>query len=473
MILSDSGKSLVKKEKPAIINKLLLIFKKKGGEKVSRTGTAIANIRRRAADKKYRSFRTDHQLSRLLAAEGILYTLIITLAHNNNNLYASRLGASSSDLGLIASLPPIVGILTLIPFAIITDRLHNKKPMVILSAFGLGFLYILVGMVAFMDANRLPALIALLVLVNLPMSLYNSSWQAFFSDACEPSDRNLVYTHRTRMNTAVGVAIPIITGAILTAASGSGKILVHQIYYWLAFPLAVGQILVLKKITGGSSAEVSHYQLSDLKESAKILFRNKKFLGFLSVALLVYCGWEMDWSLYFVAQFKFLPLNETQMSIITVLGSAAQFLMLGTWSRLIQKKGVRFVFVIGAAGFFVSGIVLIISLLLPSPFRMPFYYIFQSIASSAFSAFQLSLLQCLLESIPGKNRALSISIYNTIILITNVIMPYLGIYIYNLLGQSIRAMIITFGIISLIRINSTTAAFVRWFRLRNASEEFI
>src|SRR5665647_1811455 len=146
----------------------IIISKEKGGFEVSRTGSMITNIRCRISDVRNRSFRTNHQLARLLASEGILFTLIITLAHNNNNLYASRLGASSSDLGLLASLPPIVGMLTLIPFAMITDRLHNKKPMVILSAIGLGFLYILVGMAAFMDSSRVPLLIGLLVLVNVP-----------------------------------------------------------------------------------------------------------------------------------------------------------------------------------------------------------------------------------------------------------------------------------------------------------------
>ena len=434
---------------------------------MSRIGSIATNIRCRIADVRNRSFRTNHQLARLLAAEGILFTLIITLAHNNNNLYASRLGATSSDLGLIASLPPIVGMLTLIPFAMITDRLHNKKPMVILSAFGLGILYILVGFAAFMDTNRIPFLIGLLVLVNVPMSLYNSSWQAFFSDVAQPCDRNLVYTYRTRMNTAVGVVIPLLTGAILTAASGSDKILVHQIYYWLAFPLAVGQVFVLKKVAGGNALETSHIRLSELKTTANKLFHNRRFMGFLGVALLVYCGWEMDWSLYFVAQFKFLHMNEAQLSIITVLSAAAQFLTMNLWSRLIQKKGVRFVFVIGAAGFAVSGIVMILSLVMPNPFRMPFYYVFQSISSSTFSAFQLSLLQCLLEAIPNRNRAMSISIYNTIILSSNVVMPYLGIYIYNIMGQSINAMVITFGIVSVIRTLSTSAALYRWYLLRN------
>jgi len=437
---------------------------------MGRISTILVHIRSKAAGINNRPSGWNHQLARLLAAEGILYTLILTLAHNNNNLFASRLGATSSDLGLIASLPPIVGMLSLIPFAIITDRLQNKKSMVILSAAGLGFLYILVGMTGFMNKGGIPVLIVLLILVNIPMSLYNSSWQAFFSDLVAPENRNLIYTHRTRMNAAVGVVIPLIAGAILTAASGSEKILVHQIYYWLAFPLALGQVYILKKTRGGNCMESGHLQLKDLADTARNLLKNKKFLGFSAVALLVYCGWEMDWSLYFIAQFKFLPLNEAQMSMIAVTGAAGQFLTMNLWSRLIHRKGVRFVFVIGSAGFAFSSVVMILSLMMPPLLRLPFYFVFQTVGGSAFSAFQLSLLQCLLESIPDRNRSVSIAIYSTGILFSNVVMPYLGVYMYNVLGQSLSAMIMTFGIIAALRIFATAAAFYRWYKMRTEIE---
>ncbi len=439
---------------------------------MTKVDNMVTNLKSRISDISNRSFRTNHRLAQLLAAEGVLFTLIITLAHNNNNLFASRLGASSSDLGLIASLPPIVGMLSLIPFAIITDRMHNKKPMVMLSAVGLGIMYILVGMTAFLDSNRVPVLIGLLVIVNVPMSLYNSSWQAFFSDICLPVDRNLVYTYRTRMNTAVGIFIPLVAGSILTAVSGSDKILVHQIYYWLAFPLAIGQVLILKKINGGNATDVNHVRLSDVRDSAKSMLHNKMFLGFLGVAILVYCGWEMDWSLYFLAQFKFLPLNESQMSLIAVLGAATQFVTLGLWSRLISKKGVRFVFVIGVSGFALSSVVMFISIILPSSIRLPFYYVFQSIAASTYSAFLLSPLLCLLETLPQKNRAISIAIYNTVILATNVIMPYVGVLLYNNLGQSVRGILISFFVIAVVRILSTGASYVRWRRLRGEETAF-
>lgn len=406
---------------------------------------------------------SNHTLARFLALEGVLYTLIITLAHNNNNLYATRLGATSSDLGLIASLPPIVGFLTLIPFGIMTDHLRKKKTVVMLSAFALSIIYVFVGMTAFLTTDRILVLIVLLVIANIPMTLYNSSWQAFFSDVSLPSDRTMIYSYRTKMNTAVGIVFPLITGMILTAASGQGKILVHQIYYFLAFPLALCQCLVLYKTDKQTICEDAEMvRFSDIGRSIKVLFASKPFRAFLLVALVVYCGWELDWSLYFQAQFRYLHLNETQMSFIAVISAIAQFLTLGYWSRLSHTKGIRFIFAIGAGGFAFCCTGMFISLLLTGEMQHVFYYVFQCIGSSAYSAFQLSLLLCLLDVIPDGKKSLSIAIYNTILLFTNILMPYLGVVVYNRLGENQNAMLITMGMIAFVRMIGFVLAIIWW-----------
>ncbi len=424
-----------------------------------------------AADLGGRTFRPKNKLAKLFALEGIVVTLIIILGHNNNNLYASRLGATASDLGLLASLPPLVGMCLLIPFALFTDRLKNKRPMVIASVIGWTVIYVLVGLVAFLPGNQIPVLIGLLIAVNAPMSLYNMSWQAFFSDVVSESERNEVYSHRTRMNTAIAMVFPLLVGAILTLASGKAKITVHQIYYWLTFPLALIQVYFMLRIQGGNLEKTGSLRLTDIKSTAVGLFKNRKFIGFLAVALLVYSGWEMDWSLNFIAQFNYLKLNEAQLNMVAVLCALTQFLTLGLWSRLVTKKGVRFVLFIGAAGFTCGALVMLITLLLPEGIRIPFYFVFLGVSNSTFSAFQISILQCLLEVIPKANRALTISIYSTLILITNIVMPYLGVFLYTSGGKNKEAIIATFVIITLIRLFAAGAAFLRWFWLRKERED--
>ncbi len=445
-----------------------VITKEKGDVGLRSDKKPIREIFRSAINTGNMTFGTNLRIAKIFAAEGVLFTLIITICNNNNNLFGARLGANSYQLGLMASLPPIVGLIFLFPFAIITDRLRNKRNMVIIAALGLGVTYAMVGSVAFLNTNRIIPLIIMLIIVNFPMTLYNSSWQAFFSDVVRPEDRNEVYAHRTRMNTAVGIFFPLLFGAILTAATGTGKIAVHQAYYFLAIPFSLGQMFLLRKVHSDVDYASPKLKLTVLGQTAKSLFKRRHFRGFLAVTLLVYIGWQMDWSLYFQAQLNYLHLNESQMSLIVVLCAITQFIMLGFWSRLAASKGVRFVFIIGAGGFAFCCLSVVISLMLPPPFNVWVYYIFQSTGSAAFSAFQLSTLLCLLEVIPSQNKTFSIAIYNTFILLSNIIMPYLGVVIYNAFGGDRTAMIITMIIIAATRIIATITAFIRWRLTRDA-----
>jgi len=242
---------------------------------LSGVGKPVGNALRATMKAGRKIFTTDHKLAAILAGEGALFTLIITLSNNNNHLFASRLGATSYELGLISSLPPIVGMICLIPFAIITDRMKNKKSMVIAAALLLGTLYFLVGLSPLVPENPVAVLIFLLIMINFPMSLYGSSWQSFFSDVALPSDRNQIYAHRTKMNTAVGIVFPLLIGLILTAATGVYKITVHQIYYFIALPLALGQVLLLRRIPFEPKPKAGRFRFSELGQTALSTFRSR------------------------------------------------------------------------------------------------------------------------------------------------------------------------------------------------------
>ncbi|MBN1891777.1 MAG: MFS transporter [Clostridiales bacterium] len=411
-----------------------------------------------------RMFSTEHKLAGILAGEGVLFTLILTLCNNNNNLFASRLGATSYQLGMISSLPPIVGMVCLIPFAIITDRMKYKKKMVMGAALLLGVMYFLVGWVPVFSDDPVALLIVLLVMVNFPLSLYSSSWQSFFSDITLPQNRNDIYAHRTKMNTAVSVVFPLIFGLILTAASGSAKIVVHQVYYLLALPLAFGQAWLLRKISFDPTPKPGRFRVVEFLRTAGSTFRSRAFLGFLAVAFLVYSGWQLDWSVYFLAQFKYLLLTEAQMSLVAVLSAATQFLMLGVWSRMASRRGVRFVFIVGVGGFAFCSFVMLFSLIMPLSVGVIFYFVFHCIGASAYSAFQFTLLLCLLEVIPNQNKTLTIAIYSTLILVSNAVMPFLGVHVYNMLGENKTAIVATIGMVALVRVFATLAAYARWKR---------
>ena len=67
----------------------------------------------------------------LFTLEGMLITLVNNLVGNNNNIFATRLGANDLQLSLLTTIPQLVGLIVLIPGGILTDRMKNKRNMVI------------------------------------------------------------------------------------------------------------------------------------------------------------------------------------------------------------------------------------------------------------------------------------------------------------------------------------------------------
>lgn len=402
------------------------------------------------------------------AYEGILITLINNLINNNNNLFATRLGASDFQLSLVIALPQLVGMLVLIPGGILTDRMVNKRHMVILSLSALAAFYLALGFVPMMGKYRLIAFLVLLALSVGPMTLYNASWQAYFSDVVPLHERNSAFTIRTRWTFLVNMAAPLLTGILLAnAATNTAKLTLHQSFFWVSCLLIVLQIIILRKISGGNAQSHTVIGLKDVKSAAVSLMHNKRFLGFLVVALFFYMSWQSDWTLYYIGEVKYLKLNEAWLSYVNVGGAAVQLITIGFWSRTNEKYGIRFSIIMGGLGLCFFPLILIFSTNLPLTIGPTVFLILGTLANFAFATVALNIFQCLLQVIPDKNKTLSISIYTLLISLSNAVMPMVGVKVYTYFGASLNALQITFYIIFASRIISLFLWTLRWWLLRN------
>jgi MFS family permease len=404
----------------------------------------------------------------LFAYEGVLIALINNFINNNNNLFATRLGATDFQLSLVASLPQFVGMLVLIPGGIFTDRMKNKRQMVILSLTALAVLY---GAIVFVPMLGKYSLMAFILLISLsvgPMTLYNTSWQAYFSDIVPIEERNKVFTLRTKWTFVINVAAPLLTGTLLaSAAFNAQKIRFHQAFLMASCIFILLQILTLKRISGGSSKAVSSISFKDLKDVAVELSHNRRFLGFMGVALFFYMGWQSDWALFYIGQVNYLKLNEAWLSYVGVGGAAVQFLTIGFWSRVNERKGVRFSLIPGALGLSLFPLVMILCTSLPSSIAPIVFLALCTLSNFAFATLSLNILQCLLQVIPEKNKTLSISLYTLLISLSNALMPMAGVKLYTMLGANLKALQITFFVIFAMRITAAGLWTLRWWALRD------
>lgn len=414
---------------------------------------------------------TPEQTALLFAIEGILLALMANIINNNNNLFATRLGASNFQISLVASLPQLIGMLVLIPGGIMTDRMKNKRKMVVSSLILVALLYIVIGFVPLFGDFKVIAFLGILALSAGPMTLYNTSWQAYFSDVVVEDDRNRVFSLRTKWSFAVGITIPLITGTLLVSADTvKDKITYHQLFFWIAAFLILVQILVLKKITGGIVLPQQHMSLGDLKRAMGELVKDKKYMSFVGVALFFYMVWQSDWTLYYIGQVNYLDFNEQWLSFVIVGGATIQFLSIGFWTRLNERLGIWFSIILGTLGLSIYPIAMIVSTSLPLSIGKPVFIILIVVAGFGFTAIPLNILQCLLQVVPVQNKTLSISVYTVLITLSNVVMPMAGVLLYTILGATKSALDKTFIIIFIARIIAAGLWTLLWRQNRQSQK---
>lgn len=408
-----------------------------------------------------------NRVIRLFTYEGILITLINNLVNSHNNLYAIRLGAGDFELGLVTMLPQLIGMLVLIPGGILTDVLKDKRDMVTSALFAVACIYVLIGFVPMLGSYRLMSYIALLAISSAPMTIYNVSWQAYFSDVVHPNGRNRVLAVRTSLSFLIGISITLLAGALLSSASSNAeKIRLHQVFLWLAAALLLIQIFVLKGIKSEKLKSGKLLSISELKNAFVDLIHNRKFLGFVSVAILFYMTWHMDWTLYFIGQVQYLGMDEAWLSYVNIGNAIIQFLTMGIWSRINSRRGVRFAIIFGSLGLSLCPLGMIFTTSIHTANAKLIFLIINTLFNITLATTALNILQCLLQVIPEKNKTLNISIYTALVMLSNGVMPFVGVSIYQFLGADVHALHTVFWVIFFLRLIATSLWTLRWWVLR-------
>lgn len=408
-----------------------------------------------------------NRLIRLFTYEGILITLINNLVGSHNNLYATRLGAGDYELGLVTMLPQLVGMAILIPGGILTDILKNKRDMVTSALFVVACVYVLIGFVPALGSNQLGTFLLLLALSSAPMTVYNVSWQAYFSDVVHPNGRNSILAVRSSMAFLMGITITLAGGNLLSSATANAdKIRIHQIFLWVAAVFLLIQIFILRRIPSEAARQRKKFAVAELKKAFVELIHNRRFLGFIGVAIFFYMTWHIDWTLYFIGQTQYLGMNEAWLSYVNIGGAIIQFLTMGIWSRINSRHGVRFAIIFGSLGLALCPIGMIIATSMHTANANIIFLILNTLFHITLATTTLNIIQCLLQVIPENNKTLNISIYTTLVMLSNGIMPFVGVSMYRMLGADLKALHMVFVIIFILRIIATGLWTLRWWMLR-------
>ena len=389
----------------------------------------------------------------LFALEGILFQFTGAINNFGNNLFATNLGATDSQIGLIQLVPNLVAMLLMLPLGVLADKAKNTRVIPIITLFTMAFGYIILSLVPISPVLRMPLFFFALSFSVGSTVLYNAQWQNFFGDAVIPAKQTDVLTCRNRFMFIIGIVAPIICGVFMGMFTDpSSKLWVLQIFFAICAVCAISQAFVLFHIPVADHNREQFFTHSSITTAINAIFSRREFLCFFIPAIYFYITWQIDWSMWYIEQVDYLGLSETQMSVYNGILNIGMLVAVGIVSRVALKKGVDLTIILAPIGLISCPLIMIFCTRLPQPVNFIMFTFLMATLNSMICAVNICVVQILLKVSPVEHRSMAISIYTLSITFTNCIIPYIGVKIYELMGSNYSAVIKFNILVFLLRI---------------------
>ncbi|MGF2614219.1 MFS transporter [Rossellomorea vietnamensis] len=348
------------------------------------------------------------------------------------------LGASNTQMGLITSLPSIIGMLALIPGAMWLNRVKSKKKFAVASTLSTRLLFMLILFVPFLSPQYAPwALVALIALLNFPGALSGLSWQSMIGDLVPEDRRGGFFSSRNRWMTLTAMIVTFSTGLFLEQFNAD-SVFPYQILFIVGFGFAIMEVFYLfkHKEAPAENTAAEEDEAAQKKKLSLHVFKHKPYLAFIVCALLFNFGAQMGWSIFSIYQIREAHATALWFSMFSVTNQLSQIVSIKWWAKYADKYGNTMLLFVAAAGMATAPALMIVSTNL-------YYITFINLWIGIFVAgTNLLLFNQLLSSSPQKQLTTYIANYNFLLAIIGFLAPQFGVLLLNQFGMQ-SAMLLT------------------------------
>ncbi|MCM3575279.1 MFS transporter [Mesobacillus subterraneus] len=340
------------------------------------------------------------------------------------------LGATNQQIGLIVSLPSIIGMLALIPGAIWLNRVHSKKNFAVISTLLTRLLFSLILFVPFLGSPYAAwALVILIALLNFPGALSGLSWQSMIGDLVPEKRRGEFFSSRNRYNTIAAMAVTFGTGVFLQQFDKDNAF-PYQLLFIAAFLFAVFEIYYLFKHKEPDMLKNEKATEEKSKKLSLAVYKHKPFLAFVISALLFGFSAQMAWSLFSIYQIKEANATALWLSLFSVTNQLAQIISIKWWANAADRRGNSFVLFIAAAGMATAPALTMLST------NLVYLTLINLWIGLFVSGTNLLLFNQLLKASPENDRTNYIANYNFLLSIVGFIAPQMGVLLLSGFGMN-------------------------------------
>lgn len=384
---------------------------------------------------------------------GIFQVLAGNMINPFIGILAIKLDATNMQIAMLSSLPAVASVIAMIPGARMIDRKQHKKGITTLFFLLNRLFFLVIAAVPFFSPDRRAALLVIAVaLMNLPGAVANTAYQALMGDIVPARRRGGAMASRNFWMGLAGNVTLLGTGIMLDRLPFPAG---YQWMFTAAFVLALAEIWALTQfdepgrrpalsdagaasgplgdagVSGGSGTAAS-VAVTDaaplgarLRAKLNEVLAEKAFMSFLSTSLLFQFGWQMAWPLFTKYQVSYLGANNWWTSLIAFIGGITTMVFYPIWARWADRWGTRYVLGFAAAGLATVPVLYAVSQTLLS---IALWNLWMGVFVAGVV---LLLFNGLLEVTPEKNRTTYIAYYNTLVNISAIVAPIIGVAIMN------------------------------------------
>ena len=362
------------------------------------------------------------------------------------SVFAIRLGASNTLVGLLVSLPALISIFWLIPSARIIERRRRRLPIIVLAGFLQRLGYLLIALMPFVfHVYRPEALVGLVALITFPTAIASVAFTSLIAEVVPADKRAQVISIRSVLAAIVSTVTVLISGKLL-------DLLLFPFNYQLLFGAGfaaslvslyyVSRIKVADAIVADQALRRKTPLTVRLRRSVQQLMNQRDFVRFSASAFVFQWGLYLPTALYAIYRIKNLGASDTWIGLLSMAQSAVTIVAYFYWGRVASRRGNRLVLLISSLGVVLYPVLTGLSLRIEP-------LLLASVVGGIFGAgFNLSFFNTLLEVCPQERRPSFVALHTTLINVAAFLAPLLGTSLANLLD--IRVVFFIAGAVRLL-----------------------
>jgi len=322
--------------------------------------------------------------------------------------YAVFLAANNVQLGLLTSLPLLLGSLVQLFSHTLLKRFRSRKKLVSSMALVQGALYVPIILVFFFGAGRVTFLILFACLYWIFGMILSPAWNSWMGDLVDEHVRGDYFGRRNKITGSASFFSFLLAGYILHLypEGTTAEYLGYVTIFLLAFSSRIFSYVFLTKKYEPAFETPEKPEFSFLEFIREARFRNYgRFVLYLSF---------MNFSVYLAAPFftpymlRDLQLDYITFTIVNASAIVVKFLSMPVWGRASDQYGTRKV--LSLAGVLMPAV----PVLWLFSGNMYYLIMIQFLAGFIWAGFELSALNFIFDTTSARQRPTAIAYYNVL-----------------------------------------------------------